>query len=94
MRLMSEERMCRRNELDLNNRQRTACGKHAGAARYAYNWGLARRRQAYEQTGNSSFTKAEGMVRFYLRGKRLPAEQDLTEALLDQKDAILAQVDM
>ncbi|GHO85742.1 RNA-guided endonuclease InsQ/TnpB family protein [Dictyobacter formicarum] len=29
-------------ELKLNNAQRTACLKHAGAARYAYNWGLRR----------------------------------------------------
>jgi len=27
-----------RTELDLNNKQITACKKHAGAARYAYNW--------------------------------------------------------
>jgi hypothetical protein len=26
-------------ELDLNNQQRTACLKHAGCARFAYNWG-------------------------------------------------------
>lgn len=30
-----------RFELDPNDRQRTALAKHAGAARYAYNWGLA-----------------------------------------------------
>ena len=29
-------------ELDLNNKQRTLCAKHAGTARFAYNWGLAR----------------------------------------------------
>jgi putative transposase len=28
--------------LDLNDEQRTACLKHAGASRFAYNWGLAR----------------------------------------------------
>ncbi len=33
--------------MDLNDRQRTACAKHAGAARYAYNWGLARKMAAY-----------------------------------------------
>src|SRR5512137_1502258 len=31
-----------KTELNLNNEQRTACLKHAGAARWAYNWGLAR----------------------------------------------------
>ena len=29
-----------KTELDLNNRQMTACRQHAGAARWAYNWGL------------------------------------------------------
>jgi putative transposase len=37
-----------KTELDLNDRQRTACAKHAGAARYAYNWGLRRKIDAYE----------------------------------------------
>jgi putative transposase len=37
-----------KTELDLNNNQRTACIKHAGAARWAYNWGLARKQAAYE----------------------------------------------
>ena len=35
-------------ELDLNNKQRTLCAKHAGTARFAYNWGLARKIQAYK----------------------------------------------
>jgi len=42
-----------KTELDLNNTQRTNCARHAGAARYAYNWGLARKleaRQAEEPT--------------------------------------------
>jgi putative transposase len=37
--------------LDLNNEQRTACMKHAGAARFAYNFGLARSQEAYRTTG-------------------------------------------
>ncbi len=37
-----------KTELDLNNAQRTACARHAGAARYAYNWGLARKKAAYQ----------------------------------------------
>src|SRR6266702_5179011 len=40
-----------KTELDLNNEDRTACLKHAGAARYAYNWGLARSIEAYRTTG-------------------------------------------
>lgn len=41
-------------ELDPNNVQRTAFLKHAGAARFAWNWGLARRKAEYEKTGKSS----------------------------------------
>jgi putative transposase len=40
-----------KTELDLNNEQRTACLKHAGCARFAYNWGLARAIAAYHATG-------------------------------------------
>lgn len=40
-----------KTELDLNNVQRTACLKHAGASRFAYNWGLARSQEAYRTTG-------------------------------------------
>lgn len=40
-------------ELDLNGQQITACKQHAGAARYAYNWGLARKQEAYRATGKS-----------------------------------------
>jgi putative transposase len=36
-----------KTELDLNNKQRTACVRHAGAARFAYNWGLARKQAAF-----------------------------------------------
>lgn len=36
-----------KTELDLNNKQKTACARHAGAARFAYNWGLARKQEAY-----------------------------------------------
>ncbi len=42
-----------KTELDLNNEQRTACMKHAGAARYAYNWGLGRRIKAYREEGKT-----------------------------------------
>jgi putative transposase len=42
-----------RTELDLNDKQRTACIQHAGAARFAYNFGLRRKREAYEATGKS-----------------------------------------
>ncbi|HEY7341847.1 MAG TPA: RNA-guided endonuclease TnpB family protein [Ktedonobacterales bacterium] len=42
-----------KTELDLNNVQVTACRKHAGAARWAYNWGLARKQEAYRATGTT-----------------------------------------
>jgi putative transposase len=37
-----------KTELDLTNVQRTACLKHMGCARFAYNWGLARKQTAYK----------------------------------------------
>ena len=37
-----------KTELQLNNIQKTACLKHAGAARYAYNWGLSQKKMAME----------------------------------------------
>jgi putative transposase len=40
-----------KTELDLTNEQRTACLKHAGCARFAYNWGLARAQEVYRTTG-------------------------------------------
>jgi len=36
-----------KTELDLNHQQKTACVRHAGAARFAYNWGLARKQEAF-----------------------------------------------
>ncbi|WP_352413681.1 RNA-guided endonuclease TnpB family protein [Thermus sp.] len=43
-----------RYELDPNGEQRTLLAKHAGAARFAYNWGLARWKEIYETTGKST----------------------------------------
>ncbi len=42
-----------KTELDLTDQQTTTCRKHAGAARWAYNWGLARKQEAYQATGKS-----------------------------------------
>ena len=42
-----------RYELDPNNKQRTLLAKHAGCARFAFNWGLRRRIDCYRQTGSS-----------------------------------------
>ncbi len=42
-----------KTELELNNVQRTKCAQHAGAARYAYNWGLARKLEAHRAGGKT-----------------------------------------
>lgn len=42
-----------KTELDPNNKQATALLKHAGAARWAYNWGLARKIEEYKTTGRT-----------------------------------------
>jgi putative transposase len=42
-----------KTELDLYDEQTTACKKHVGAARWAYNWGLARKQEDYRATGKS-----------------------------------------
>ena len=43
-----------KTELDPNNVQRTVFLKHAGASRFAWNWGLSRRIEKYEATGKSN----------------------------------------
>lgn len=43
-----------KTELDPNNVQRTLLAKHAGAARFAWNWALGRRIEEYKLTGKSS----------------------------------------
>src|SRR5260221_12500616 len=50
---MSTIQRAYKTELDLNDKQLTACRQHAGAARWAYNWGLARKHEAYRATGTS-----------------------------------------
>ena len=48
-----------RYELKPNNKQRTMLLKHAGTARFAYNWGLAQRIALFEQNeGKDKFTTA------------------------------------
>src|SRR5437667_11803659 len=37
-----------RTELDPTSHQRVLLARHCGAARFAYNWGLARRIEAYQ----------------------------------------------
>jgi putative transposase len=47
-----------KTELDPNNATRTLLRKHAGARRWAYNWGLRRKIEDYEKTGKSPSAKA------------------------------------
>jgi transposase len=42
-----------KTELDLNDQQVTACKQHAGAARWAYNWGLQVTQERYRATKKS-----------------------------------------
>jgi putative transposase len=42
-----------KTELDLTDRQVTACKQHAGAARWAYNWGLRVKQERYQATRKS-----------------------------------------
>jgi putative transposase len=42
-----------KTELDLNHQQVTACRQHAGAARWAYNWGLRVKQERYKATKRS-----------------------------------------
>jgi putative transposase len=42
-----------KTELDLNDQQVTACRQHAGASRWAYNWGLRVKQERYTATRKS-----------------------------------------
>jgi len=37
-----------KTELDLNKKQKTLCLKHAGTARFAFNWALSKKQEAYK----------------------------------------------
>ncbi|HEV8192102.1 MAG TPA: RNA-guided endonuclease TnpB family protein [Ktedonobacterales bacterium] len=50
---MSTIQRAYKSELALNNAQITACKKHAGAARWAYNWGLQRKQREHRKFGKS-----------------------------------------
>jgi putative transposase len=50
---MSTIQRAYKTELALNHAQVTACKQHAGAARWAYNWGLARKQDEYRRTGTT-----------------------------------------
>jgi|LGVD01.1.fsa_nt_gb putative transposase len=48
---MQERIRAYKAELKLNNKQITGCTNHINAARFAWNWGLARRIEAYKEQG-------------------------------------------
>ncbi|PWT78103.1 MAG: transposase [Chloroflexi bacterium] len=50
---LSREQRAHKTELDLTDWQVTACRKHAGAARWAYNWGLRVKQERYKATKTS-----------------------------------------
>jgi putative transposase len=63
-----------RYELDPNDVQRTALFKHAGTARFAWNWALARRIERFEKNeGKARFTSAIEEHRDWNQWKRTRA---------------------
>ena len=70
-----------KTELDLNNAQRTLLRKHAGAARWAYNYGLRRKKEEYKKwvdggkQGKCHLPSAIDLHREINALKKLPIEQ-------------------
>jgi putative transposase len=62
-----------KTELDPNQKTRTRLLQHAGARRWAYNWGLRRKIEEYEQTGRSP--NAQTLHRELNRLKKLDPAQ-------------------
>ena len=56
-----------KTELHPNNKQRTLLLKHAGAARYAYNWGLNQKKIAIDAK-----TKVPNAIELHRRLNQLP----------------------
>jgi putative transposase len=62
-----------KTELNPNNRMRTLLLKHAGARRWAYNWGLRRKMEEYERTGKRP--DAQTLHREFTRLKNIDAAE-------------------
>ena len=76
-------------ELDLNNAQITACKRHAGAARWAYNWGLARR-----QKGSRNRRKAAqrlGTLHQRIANQRTNTLHQFTSRLAKTKSTVVIE---
>jgi len=73
-----------KTELDPNNVQRTALLKNAGAARFAYNWGLARRIQEYKGTGRSSNAIEQHRQLNALKAEQFPWMYDVSKCAMQE----------
>ena len=63
-------------ELDPNNSQRSSLHRHAGVARFAYNWGLERRLSLYKTNqGTARFTDATKQHKLLNSLKKLSMNQ-------------------
>ena len=67
-------------EIDPNNQQRTALLRHAGCARWAYNWGLNRKIEDYKATGKSPGAMALHRELNALKQSEIPWMYDVSKA--------------
>jgi len=73
-----------KTELDPNNRQRTLLKKHAGAARWVYNWGLARKIETYKTTGKSISTGDLDKELNHVKKVELPWLREVSAVMVQQ----------
>lgn len=66
-------RQAYRFELDPTNAQLTDLARHAGAARYAFNWGLAERKRMLDagEGSTNAIAQHKAMERVQARGRSL-----------------------
>jgi putative transposase len=68
-----------KTELDLNDQQITACKQHAGAARWAYNWGLQVKQQRYKASKKGPTAIALHRVLNALKKTQVPWMYDVSK---------------
>jgi putative transposase len=73
-----------KTELDPNNCQRTLLKKHAGAARWVYNWGLARKIESYKVTGKSISTADLDKELNHVKKDELPWLREMPAVVLQR----------
>lgn len=81
-----------KTELALNNKQVTACKKHAGAARYAYNWGLNLKQKRYKATGKSPSAMELHRELNALKKSDLPWLYKVSKCAPQQEQTVLTKV--